>query len=248
MKGLRYVIMAVALLGCSAAFGNGRSGTETRPTPAFDAILANTALPVTIVAGPTTSVVVTTDDNLLPLVRTTVTGSTLVIDQVASIQPRTASSVTVRVPTLASLEHDGSGSMSVSGFSVPTLHVVAGGSGRLDLDARADTLNVGAFGSGSVSLSGDAGALALLARGSGSVDASRLTTHGADASVQGSGSTRLLVSGDATLSDSGSGSIHAELDDGDASLSISGSGSIRWKGNSRVIAESRTGSGDIVHD
>ena len=223
------IILAVvlALSGCFDLIGNGNVEADTRSLSGFTSVQADTSLYVVVTEDPTTSVVVQVDSNLARYITTSVVGTTLVIGQTRDLEAAPTSVVMVHVPTLVSVDHQGSGGMTV------TVHNNA-------LDA---TLG----GSGSMDVSGSTGALTVGLSGSGSLDATGLAATGAKASLAGSGSGKLVVDGDATLDVSGSGSFQAELDDGRAWFTVSGSGSIDWSGTSQMAAENVTGSGNVTH-
>jgi hypothetical protein len=253
MKPIGSMMMTFAMGLCAAACassgvqGDGHAFSETRTVPTFGSIDADTAIDVQVTKGETASVVVTTDENLVPLITTRVVGSTLFIDQQGDVVPHTASLVTISVPDLSVAKLDGSGSMMASGFSEGDIQLFAAGSGNLTASLQADTLEVTLSGSGGITLSGNTSNLTVSAVGSGDVDASELVVGGASVDLGGSGNCSLVVRGSSTIGVSGSGSINAELDDGDTWLAVSGSGSIFWSGNAQVASETRTGSGNIVH-
>jgi Putative auto-transporter adhesin, head GIN domain len=248
MKLLDVGIVLLAM-GCLdlGVVGNGHALADVRSVSAFTAVEASISLDVVIAQDPTTSVVVTTDANLAPLITTVVVGGTLQIHQNGDIDPRTPSIVTVHLPALTAADHGGSGSMTISGFSGAVTHFGAHGSGGLTASIQADALDVASDGSGSATVIGSTQGLTMELAGSGSVDATGLMAHGANASLAGSGSGALTASGNVNLDISGSGSFRAELDDGSAWLSVSGSGSIVWSGDSQLMQETSTGSGSIVH-
>ena len=237
------------LVGCgsSGVQGDGQSLSETRALGPFSSIEADTDVDVVVSESTSQSVVVTADENLVPMITTRVGGSTLFIGQQEGIRPRAASVVTVSIPTLQVAELDGAGSMTIGGFSEVDVQLVANGSGDLTASLRANALEVSVPGSGGVNLSGQAATLTLSSTGSGSVEATELGAGGANVKLDGSGDASLVVGGASTLDVTGSGSISAELDDGDTRLSVSGSGSIIWSGDAIVTSESQTGSGTIVH-
>ncbi len=87
MNTIRSLMMTLAMGLCAAACtssavqGDGRTVSETRTVPAFSSVEADTDIDVQVTRGDATAVVVTTDENLVPLITTRVVGSTLVVDQ-----------------------------------------------------------------------------------------------------------------------------------------------------------------------
>jgi hypothetical protein len=156
--------------------------------------------------------------------------------------------VSIVMPTLRAADADGSGAMRVTGFSVPALHLGNHGSGPVTASIQAGALEVALDGSGGTTIAGDADEVAITEDGSGSLDASALVARGAVVHLDGSGSATFASTGATDLTTTGSGSIHAQLDDGTTKLACAGSGSIRLRGNAKVVAQSATGSGSIVHE
>jgi hypothetical protein len=171
-------------------------------------------------------VVADIDENLQALLVTESVGDTLVIRQTDSFATSNAR-VEVTLPKLLGAADNGSGSMTVSGFSDPnpiTLSVT--GSGSLDFSGASTTLSLENTGSGSTQLHGQGSALTAEVEGSGSLSAEDFTAATATLSVDGSGSIHCTVTGKVSAHDSGSGSIviggGAAIED----ASRSGSGSI----------------------
>jgi hypothetical protein len=234
---------------CYEVQGNGHVETQSRDATGFTQIENHSSLPVSVVQGAAFSINVRVDSNLQPLVETTVEAGVLRIDERESFDADGRSLVSIVLPSLDQVTHDGSGAMTVSGIAAEeTVHLVCGGSGGLRFDGTVGALSADVSGSGDVWLNGSAMHLSADVRGSGSLDASRLAADGADLVTLGSGSLAATVTGDATLSTEGSGSIDAVLNGGTATFSVSGSGSILWSGDERVAIVLQTGSGRVRHD
>ena len=239
MNGFNRLFVACgvfALNGCFAVQGNGHPVVDDRTTGSFDAVEADTSLDVEVTFGETPSVTITTDGNLLADIKTEVVSGTLRIRDTVDISPRTPSLVSIVVPTLRAADADGSGAMHVTGFSEPTFHLGNHGSGAVTASIQAGALDVVLDGSGGTTISGDTDEVAITDDASGSLDASALVARGAVVHLDGSGSATLASTGATDLTTTGSGSIHAELDDGTTKLLCAVSGSIRWRGDAKVVA------------
>lgn len=251
MNGFKGVVVAcglLALTACTGVQGNGHPVVDDRTTGAFDAIEADTSLDVVVTFGETPSVTITTDGNLSKDITTEVVSGTLRIRDTVDIWPRTPSRVSIVAPTLRAVDTGGSGAVSVTGFSAPSFHIGNHGSGALTASIQASSLDVALDGSGGTTISGDTDEVAIDDDASGSLDAASLVARGAVVHLDGSGSATLSSTGATALVTTGSGSIHAQLDDGTTKLACAGSGSIRWRGNAKVVAQETTGSGSIVHE
>ncbi len=108
----------VALLGSFAVVGSGVPGsgaskTEIRELDAFDRISLMEIGTINVTFGPTQSVSVTTDDNLLQVIETTVDDGELIIRPTMSINPKIYPVIDIVVPELSAVEIAGSASVKV---------------------------------------------------------------------------------------------------------------------------------------
>lgn len=208
--------------------GDGHKVTQSRAAPAFQAVRLEGSLDVQVQVGPPTAVSVTIDENLHPLVETTVQGDTLVIRTRDSMSYRGEGRVTVSTPTLRALTIEGSGDAIVEGGQ-GDLALAVSGSGDISWRGAAGRLSVEIEGSGDVRLAGTADHAALSVAGSGDVKARDLTARGAKVEVAGSGDVEVTLGG---------GTLEA---------SVAGSGDVRWYGSAQVERARVAGSGEIVH-
>jgi hypothetical protein len=152
---------------------------------------------------------VTTDDNLLPYIKTEVHGSTLELGtkDMTNVSPTQDLVFKLTVKALEGLEISGSGKADVK---------------RLDQDR----LQVRISGSGDVSGQGAANDLELRISGSGNYRGQDLKSKRATVGVSGSGSAVISTSETLKADVSGSGSIEY-VGDPQVTQNISGSGSVR---------------------
>jgi hypothetical protein len=224
--------LSVTLAACDPSVqGNGQQATEVRPLGGFSAVDSESSFDVRVEQGDTFSVAVHIDSNLLPLVRTWVSGGTLHLDSYHHLEPIVPGPhVTVRMPALTQATLAGSGRMSVLGVQgAAPLAIRLSGSGNVDFDGSAPSVVASLDGSGDVNLAGKTGNVRLDLSGSGSIDAANL----------------LATSGTVDLA--GSGNIRATIH-GPASAVLRGSGDIDLYGEVVLERASKSGSGDIrVH-
>ena len=186
--------------------------------------------------GARETVQVSADDNLLPLLQTTVEGSgesrTLVIQWARgeNIRTRAKAVVTVDVVKLTALASSGSGDMVVEVLKTPALALSISGSSDARLSGL-DTqqLRVAITGSGDEQASGKAGKLNVSIAGSGDVR------------------TRALLADDVTISIAGSGDASVQANKTIA-VAIAGSGDVEYAGaatitHSRIAGRARCVSG-----
>jgi len=206
---LATAVLALAALGaCSTTTGSGTAASESRPVSDFSAVELAGVGTVIVEPGPTESVTVEADDNILPMLTSDVAGDTLVLgtDPGSSISPRTPISYRVTVTDLSGLSVSGSGDITAGGAAGPDLAVTISGSGTITASGTTDRLSV------EISGSGDFAGGSLAARdvevtvsGSGSA----LVHAGATlhASISGSGDVRYLGEPAVTKDVTGSGEV-----------------------------------------
>lgn len=228
-------LLCLALLplaGQAATTGSGQVATEVRALPEFEAIAVAGAVDVRVRQGTPQSVQVSADDNLLPLLETTVEptrrGATLKVGwkRGQSISARSRVTVDVVVPRLSALAGSGAGNMVVEAFDTPALRVSLAGSGRVELPGlRTDELVIGISGSGDVGGSGRATRLKLSIAGSGDVELTGMQADDVSVNIAGSGDTAVFAQKTLEVSIAGSGDVSYR---GDAVVkkSVAGSGSV----------------------
>lgn len=227
----------LALPSLTLAFGLGRTGsgkkvTQQRQVPEFSEIRNDGALDVDVQVGPATSVAVTIDDDLQPLVETVVRGDTLVIRTRESVSYHGEGRVAVTVPRLTACAVHGSGDAVIRGQGVGApagLALDVDGSGDVRWSGEAARLTAHIDGSGDVALAGKAQALTVDVNGSGDVKAKELAAGTADLTVNGSGD------------------VEATLAGGPLRVRVHGSGDVRWWGEASSVDAVAHGSGDIAH-
>ena len=187
--------------------GSGNVRSEARNVTGFTAIEVSDAAEVEAAIGPTTSVTVTTDDNLLPVIDTKLVGQTLRISSNQSYSTKIGVKVRITAPVLVAVALAGSGSARISGLA------------NAQFSARL-------AGSGSARLEGSANAVNFQLVGSGGVNARDLTAKSVQVAVAGSGSAEVCATESLAASVAGSGSVAYVGHPAAVSKSITGSGAI----------------------
>lgn len=235
---------AAALLGLVPAFGadaattgSGRVATETREISGFAAIALRGNIDLVVRQGTREAVQVSTEDNLLPLLQTTLEDGrdgqrTLRIqwkngESVRSTRPAV---VTVDLIRLAALSAGGSGDITVEPLKTPSLSLSISGSSNARLrQLDTDQFTLGIAGSGSVQAAGKAARLEISIAGSGDVRARELVADDASVSIAGSGNASVNAAKTLAVAIAGSGDVDYP---GGAALTrnrIAGSGTIRHR-------------------
>jgi hypothetical protein len=188
--------------------GSGRIVTQARPTRAFVAVELRGAAEVTVRVGSASSVSVTADDNLQPLLRTEVRhGGLLVLDSSRSYQTRQTPRITITVPRLTAFAVEGSGDAKISGINGGSLALAVSGSG--DIQAQGRTRD-----------------LAIAVSGAGDIDAGELASNSAAVVISGSGDAVVRTSGALTGVVRGSGDVRYIGKPRTVTVQVGGSGSV----------------------
>lgn len=188
-------------------FGSGVAQTETRAVGDFRRIRIECSIDLECEIGNTTQLSVTSDDNLLPFIRTEVEGDTLVIElEDGSYDFETDTLVRVVTPGFEGLAINGSADANLRGLDSSQLQLSVSGSGDVTAQGRTDRLGVSISGSGDMHLY-DLQAREAKVQISGSGDVEVWAIEKLVASVSGSGDIQYTGSPRTELNVSGSGSI-----------------------------------------
>jgi hypothetical protein len=201
----------------SALVGSGVPVRETRALAGFDAVRLRGAFDAVLRQGPT-AVEVRGDDNLVPLVETSVVDAggrrvlELRLKHDGSVRPRSSLAVHVAAPAWQSVVLDGSGDVEADGIDARALEIALVGSGDLRLrGVTAGSIALRLRGSGDVHLAGSARSLGVTLQGSGDVWADGLAADEVRVAIAGSGDAR----------------VHAQRS---LQASVAGSGDVRYRG------------------
>jgi hypothetical protein len=248
MRLLLTLACAVALSGCTALYspfsgqpigisgdikGNGQLANERRAMIAATGIEAFGPVTVDVRVGPAPMIEVWGDSNLLPLLRTEMSGDTLRVWTNGNLMPQQELRVRFTTPALTRIHAAGAARLTVTDLNGAKLTVVKNGVESMHLSGRVSSLDMQSDGSGnlnasalysgnaSVNMSGSGfvslgqvkgDALTVNVRGSGEFQATG-TVQSVNAHVYGTGGANLvsLASQQATLSSHGSGEISASV-------------------------------------
>ncbi len=236
LPGLALLVAGLLLAAAPAqarTVGSGNLVTESRNVGEFQAVTQQGSIHIVIRQGDTTSVQVTADDNLLPLLETVVEdgreGPTLRVRfrRGERISTRSKLQVQLVTPRLVAVTSSGSGDIDVLGLQTPKLGVVVSGSSDIKLqDLKTDELEVRIAGSGDVQGNGRARTLGVRISGSGDVKMPEMRAEDVQISIAGSGDAAVHADKTLRVRIAGSGDVRYS---GDAQVdsSVAGSGSVR---------------------
>jgi hypothetical protein len=224
------VCLSLMIAGCNViggVHGNGNVLKETRKVSSFDAIEVSGAFDIILKQGTTEEVVVESDDNLLPLIRTDVVGGTLTIETKKPVNHITMMKVYVTVKDLKRIDVSGAVDIKTDGLlTVPELSIDASGASDSKFDLAVGKLKLDCSGASKIKFSGSATDVNMDLSGASDIFAFDFPAETYDIEISGAGNAQINVSK----------KIRAE---------ISGAGSVKYKGSPSEVDESVSGAGSI---
>lgn len=245
--------LLVSTLACDRMLGeriegSGAAVTEERSVSSFSAVHMSTSGNLRIERADERSLSITADDNILPLLTSTVEDGTLrlEVEDDVRIDPETPIEYRIRTPRIEDVALAGSGDVDLGGFDGERLGLSIAGSGdirardlagttlRLEIDGSGeglfrnisfDHLDLEVDGSGSFEVSGRADRQTVDIAGSGDFLADSLAGRSVRIRIAGSGNARVQAAD--------------SLD-----VRIGGSGDVRYTGNP-VVSQRISGSGSV---
>ncbi len=236
IRGLALLLGVAILLSLGSCYkdgicirGNGNPEIEIRGVGTFDEVINNGSFEVYIIPATYHEVEVDAESNLLPYIRTVVSGNRLFIETSDNRCINNSLNMIVRVytPYADGIELNGSGSVEADDLYLDNLRLRLNGSGNIDV-TNVDALDIEATisGSGVIYLSGIAETTDFSISGSGNIESYSLNQLRCFANISGSGNMYVRAS---SLLDA----------------RISGSGNVYYRGNPDVI-QRITGSGRVI--
>lgn len=128
------------LLACTN--GSGVQGEEARTPGDFDAIEVGGPFQVEVTVGPSTTVEISGDDNVVPKVSSEVSGSTLHIELPGRVATKLPLKVMITTPTLVELDAGGASTVTVSGLQGESFEVELSGASEATLRGQTTDLEV----------------------------------------------------------------------------------------------------------
>lgn len=209
------VVAVLAAAGCVAVgiptvVGSGVTATEDREVAGFTKVSASTGVDVTVTLGAEDAVEVTADDNVLPLVATTVEADTLRVRLTNSVQSRTPIKVAVTAKRLTGVVASAGAAVTVDKLAADAWTVDVSSGGSVTARGTAGTLTA-SVSSGGDFKGGDLACKSVTADASSGGSATVNATDALKASASSGGSVRYRGSPkDVTPSVSSGGSVSKE--------------------------------------
>lgn len=236
--GLGLCLLPAGVVAQTFVFGSGSARVEgsgnviedVRSVPAFNGLVVAGPIDVRLRAGSAERVVVVhADDNIAPLITTTVEDGKLVVGLKpgASLRTRSRMYAEVGFREMASVLVRGSGDVRADRISAPIFETTIRGSGDVSIDAlESDAVALSIAGSGDFTANGRASKLGVVIVGSGDVRADKLQAREVAVRIRGSGDARVHASESLQVDIAGSGDV---LYRGEPTITkkVAGSGEVR---------------------
>lgn len=180
------IVERLAHHGHDSVQGSGVAKTDSREVGTFHQIALEGAADLTVKVGPEPSVSITADDNLIPLITTSVENGELTISTKESTSTQLGIKVAITVPSLDKVEIRGAGDVHVEGVHGPRFMASIQGAGDLKVLGKVDESAADIAGAGDIDFTG------LIAKNSsisiaGSGDVKTYATGTLKAAIRGSG-------------------------------------------------------------
>jgi hypothetical protein len=232
LLGLVLAAMLPSACGVGLVVGSGNTTTEARAISGVDGVALGFIGDLYITQGEEERLVITGDDNVLPLITTEVRDGIVTIGSKSTlgIPAVTTLRYDLMVRDLSSLRLSGAGSAQMDSLQTEDLVVTISGAGNLaiqNLTARRIVAKLS--GLGSLTLSGQATSLNVTLSGAGSYNGGKLATGAADVALTGLGSASVWATESLNAAISGAGNIDY-YGDPEVTSQITGLGSINNQG------------------
>jgi hypothetical protein len=244
MKRKLYLILGISILmlatmACSVNLpdinfstvkGNGNVISENRDVSGFSGITLAGIGSLYIEQGSTESLRIEGEENLLPLIETTVTDGTLHIQFKRNTNPMPTKELNyyLTVKDLTRVGVSGLGNVEIKPIQSSNFSLDISGSGNATIDSlTAENIMIGLSGLGSAEIkAGKVTGQVINISGSGSYKAGALESKTADIEISGVGEAKVRVSERLDASISGSGSVEY-IGNPNVSQQVSGVGSVK---------------------
>ncbi|WP_414468466.1 head GIN domain-containing protein [Methanobacterium sp. ACI-7] len=224
------IFALVAVSGCinQNSMGSGKVINESRDVSNFNQIDINGVGELIITQGDKESLIIETDDNIMPYIKTIVNANKLAIDFNNSMPlPTQSIKFYVTVKDINSITTSGSGKISSNNLKANDLTINIKGSGESNLsNLNAQTLKIIISGASRFIVSGTVNDQNIDISGAGEYNANSLTSKTATISINGAGRSTIKVSDTLNAKINGGGEI-LYIGNPQVNQQINGAGNIK---------------------
>jgi hypothetical protein len=231
-KSISVFILTVCILFASCDVigerGNGNVIKQERKVTSFDAIEVSGAFDVVLSLGSSQSVYVEADENLMPLIRTEVVGSTLKIDNKKPIHDSKSLKIFITFTDLKRIEVSGAVDISSQNkLTLSDLAIEISGATDAKLDLAVQKLDISSSGGSKMNFTGMANKMNLDVSGAVELHAYDLMTEVTSISISGAGEAEINVAKELYAEISGAATVRYKGDPAKIDSNVSGAGSIK---------------------
>ncbi|MEO6149073.1 MAG: head GIN domain-containing protein [Mucilaginibacter sp.] len=235
MKQTFYITLAAAVIAISALSscnmscknGSGTMATDTRKVDDFTKIEVSGGCKVTLKQDSSLSVTLTTDDNLLGDIKTSVSGGTLKIKPEENICTEGNINIVIGVRNLEKIEGTGAVEFISDGKLIAqNFDISLSGAGKVNLDLNAAKVHTEANGATEIALRGQATSHDIEISGTGKIDALDFVVSNYNIETSGAGESKINV-------------LKSLI------VKTSGASSIQYRGNPTTIKNNESGASSV---
>ena len=237
MRNFLLLLASVAVLAGSCRFvggkrvkGNGNMRTEERPQTGFKGVESYGSFDLFVSNGPTATIKIEAEENLLPYIETHIDNDILKIDTKDGywLRPQRSVKIFVTAPDYRRIRSYGSGNIIGENKIACTGKLDLGVTGSADIRMEVDAPEVDAdiSGSGNIQLNGQTKLFHGTVSGSGDVRAYDLKAEETRVRIAGSGNADVYASVSLDVNIAGSGDVRYK-GDGKVNSNIAGSGNVK---------------------
>lgn len=206
------VLILIGVISGPGIRGSGVAKTEQRELPSFGSVAVSGAAKVDVAASQDTEgVTVTTDDNLVEHVSTTVEDGVLHITTTKRLAPQAGPNVRVSGKSIESFMVSGAGKVTLTGVQQERLALKVSGAGHVHVAGQCDAAD-------------------MVASGAGALDAQELLCEVVSMSLSGAGSATVCASAKLIAKVSGAASITCHGQPEEVDKQVSGAGRVNVVG------------------
>ena len=219
-------ISCVVVVGGESVSGSGTIIEQERNVSEFNRVHLKGSGKVFLSRGKMQLLKIKTDDNIMPLIETDVSGKKLTVSHGKHHLRPTVFEVFITVENLEGVAISGSGDVTgADRFAAETFYTEISGSGDIVMEVETGRLESKISGSGDILLSGKAEDYTASISGSGKINAFDMQANNVSVKISGSGDCRVSASESLDAKISGSGDVYYK---GRPKINthISGSGSL----------------------
>lgn len=235
------LMLSLTLMACSIPVinvvkGSGNLATETRTVGSFNAIQLDGSGKLVITQGDTPALQIEAEDNILPDLKSTVSGDTLILgfqDRFwqKTLLPTESITYSLIVTDLNAITFNGAGNLDMNLLDTDSLSITVNGAGQVDItNLTANSLVVQINGTGKVEISGEVTNQVIGIDGAGTVQNGNLKSSQTTITANGLGVATVWATDTLEVTFNGGGTLKYY---GEPALTqnINGAADISYLGN-----------------